>query len=40
VKDKDKRNFCDEFEMTAGGKNSGGSPPKDDMESKWKDLFK
>lgn len=40
VRDKDKRNFCDEFEMAVGRKIQGGKPPKDDMESKWKDLFK
>ncbi len=38
VRDKDKRNFCDEFEFSGGksnpGKNSG------DMDQKWNDLFK
>ncbi len=34
---KDKRNFCDEFEMA--GKRGPAAPPKDDMEKKWKDLF-
>lgn len=36
---KEKRNFCDEFEMSGGGKGMAGGPPKDDMEKKWKDLF-
>jgi hypothetical protein len=39
VKEKDKRNFCDEFEMT-GGKSGGSGPPQDDMQKKWNDLFK
>ncbi len=41
VKDKEKRNFCDELEFTsqAGGKNPGGDD-KGGMEEKWKDLFK
>jgi hypothetical protein len=41
VKDKQKRNFCDEFEFTsqAGGRGSQGEN-KVDMEGKWKDLFK
>jgi hypothetical protein len=52
VRDKDKRNFCDEFEFKEGsGRSSGGasggpsrgpagSSGQGDMESKWKDLFK
>lgn len=39
VRDKDKRNFCDEFEFSAKG-SGGGAGPADDMEKKWKDLFK
>jgi hypothetical protein len=41
VKDKEKRNFCDEFEFAskAGGKNSGNGD-KGGLEEKWKDLFK
>jgi hypothetical protein len=39
VKDKDRRNFCDEFEM-AGGKPGSGPGPSSDMEQKWKDLFR
>ncbi|HTC22380.1 MAG TPA: hypothetical protein VK859_16115 [bacterium] len=41
VKDKEKRNFCDEFEFGSkgGGKGSNGDG-KGDMEGKWKDLFK
>lgn len=37
VKDKDKRNFCDEFSM--GSKSSG--PPSSDggMQKKWDDIF-
>ncbi|HVZ79972.1 MAG TPA: hypothetical protein VHE12_04125 [bacterium] len=38
VREKDKRNFCDEFEMGAKGGGAAG-PPKEDMEKKWKDLF-
>lgn len=40
VRDKNGRNFCDEFEFSSKGSGGGGHPPKDDMESKWKDLFK
>ncbi len=37
VSQKEKGNYCDEFELeTRGGK---GSRPLGDMESKWKDLF-
>jgi hypothetical protein len=39
VKDKDKRNFCDEFELGTAGKISGKSGP-DDQQKKWDDLFK
>ena len=41
VKDKEKHNFCDEFEFTskAGSKNFGNGD-KGGMEEKWKDLFK
>lgn len=38
VKDKDKRNFCDEFEFS-GGKPAPGKSG-DDMDQKWNDLFK
>ncbi len=41
VKDKEKRNFCGEFEFNpigAGG--GGGKSSKDDMNQKWNDLFK
>ncbi len=37
VKDKEKRNFCDEFEFSSKG---GGNNPGGGMEEKWKDLFK
>ena len=40
VKDKDKRNFCDEFEFLEKSGGGGGSSSKDDMDKKWKDLFK
>jgi len=39
VRDKDKRNFCDEFEFSGKGTGTGGPGSKGDMESKWKDLF-
>jgi hypothetical protein len=39
VRDKDKRNFCDEFEFSPKGEGKGGSSPPDDMEKKWKNLF-
>jgi len=40
VKDKDRRNFCDEFvfsEKGPGSPSGGGSPSE--MDKKWKDLF-
>ena len=37
VKDKEKRNFCEEFMF--GSKSGGSAPPKDDMGKKWKDVF-
>lgn len=40
VKDKDKRNFCDEFEMAGKGPGGGGGGSKGSMEDKWKGLFK
>jgi hypothetical protein len=40
VKDKEKRNFCDEFEFSGKGSKDQGGPSKGDMEDKWKDLFK
>lgn len=41
VKNKDKRNFCDEFQFSERGKGKAGpASPKSDMESKWNDLFK
>jgi hypothetical protein len=39
VRDKARRNFCDEFEFTAKGSGDGGSAGGD-MEKKWDDLFK
>lgn len=39
VRDKDKRNFCDEFEFS-GEIRRGPASPKDDMSKKWDDLFK
>jgi hypothetical protein len=40
VKDKDRRNFCDEFEFASKGGGKGpSSADKGDMEDKWKDLF-
>lgn len=40
VRDKDKRNFCDEFEFSSKGAGGQGGPPKGGMEDKWKGLFK
>ncbi len=41
VKDKEKRNFCDEFEFSEKGTGGGGeNRPPDDMDQKWKNLFK
>jgi len=38
IKDRERRNYCEEFDF--GGKpGSGGSSPKSDMESKWGNLF-
>ncbi|HET9870946.1 MAG TPA: hypothetical protein VFR02_10690 [bacterium] len=37
VRDKDKRNFCDEFELAARA--PGGSDPLEDRKKKWDDLF-
>lgn len=39
VRDKDKRNFCDEFEFSTKEKGGGGGSPKGGIEDKWKDLF-
>jgi hypothetical protein len=39
VRDKDKRNFCDEFEFADKG-SVGGPKPPDDVKKKWDDLFK
>ena len=38
VGNKDKRNFCDEFEFS--GKDGPGKAPGSDMDQKWKDVFK
>ena len=41
VRDKEKRNYCDEFEFGHnGGIDGGGSTPQDDLSKKWNDLFK
>ena len=37
VNDKEKGNYCDEFEFGTGGKSGPGE--SGGMESKWKDLF-
>jgi len=37
VKDKEKRNFCEEFEFASKG--AGRPAPGGDMDKKWKDLF-
>ncbi len=39
VKNKEKGNYCDEFEFSQGRGGGKKSPPQDDMESKWKNLF-
>jgi hypothetical protein len=39
VRDKDKRNFCDEFEFVDRAI-GGTAPPPDDAKKKWDDLFK
>jgi len=39
VKDKDKRNFCDEFDCLEGAKGNV-KREEDDMNKKWNDLFK
>jgi hypothetical protein len=40
VKNKEKRNFCEEFMMAGSGKSKvDASPPQGDMEKKWKDIF-
>lgn len=41
VRDKEKRNFCDEFEFNhKGGAGGGGKSDPGDMNRKWNDLFK
>ncbi len=40
VKDKDKRNFCDEFEFSTSGGKLKGKSSGGDMDQKWNDLFK
>lgn len=41
VKDKEKLNFCDEFEFKPKGQaGGGGQSSKGDMDQKWNDLFK
>jgi len=37
VKDKEKRNFCDEFQL--GTKAGGAQSSEDDMKKKWDSLF-
>lgn len=40
VKDKEKRNFCDEFEFSSKGGDKGPAiEEKGSMEQKWKDMF-
>ena len=39
VRDKDKKNFCDEFEFVQD-KPGGGSTPQGNLEKKWNDFFK
>jgi hypothetical protein len=41
VKDKEKRNYCDEFEFVQKGPGGGlsGKVAPDDMENKWKNMF-
>ena len=40
VKDKDKKNFCDEFEFAADKPDGGRGFSTGDMQKKWDDLFK
>jgi hypothetical protein len=37
VKDKEKRNFCDEFQL---GTKAGSKPSGDNMNQKWSQFFK
>ena len=42
VRDKDRRNYCDEFEFSGGAPGKGprgGGASEGDMDRKWKDLF-
>ncbi|HTA75864.1 MAG TPA: hypothetical protein VK791_01765 [bacterium] len=39
VKDKEKRNFCDEFMMGSKGTPGKGLLKNDDMNQKWNDIF-
>ncbi len=41
-KNKEKRNFCEEFLMAGdrGGSGGGGGADKDDRSKQWDDLFK
>ncbi|HVM33492.1 MAG TPA: hypothetical protein VMU88_10185 [bacterium] len=41
VRDKDKRNFCDEFELKAQGSDGRGLKDSgDERKKQWDDLFK
>ena len=39
IRDKDRRNRCEEFQMGEANKNQANKP-KNDLQSKWNDLFK
>ncbi len=41
VRDKESKNFCDEFELNhKGGTGEGRESAQGDMNQKWNDLFK
>ncbi|MGH7738532.1 MAG: hypothetical protein ACREL1_00150 [bacterium] len=40
VRDKDKRNFCDEFQFADKGPGGVETSPPSDSKKKWDDLFK
>lgn len=39
VREKEKANYCDEFDFSVSRGEKGQKPPKNDMEQKWGDLF-